>query len=84
MYRSTTEDEALLELDRFSEIWDDQYPQIAKSWRNHWQNLNTLFSYTHKKETKHTFRLLLTILSCCAISGPVISVCAFKLPRFLN
>jgi len=45
VYRSATEDEALLELDRFSEIWDDQYPQIAKSWRNHWQNLNTLFNY---------------------------------------
>ena len=45
VYRSATEDEALLELERFSEIWDGQYPQISKSWRNHWQNLNTLFSY---------------------------------------
>jgi len=45
VYRSATEDEALLELERFSDIWDTQYPQIAKSWRNHWQNLNTLFNY---------------------------------------
>lgn len=45
VYRSATEDEALLELERFSEIWDGQYPQISKSWRNHWLNLNTLFSY---------------------------------------
>jgi putative transposase len=45
VYRSATEDEALLELDRFSDIWNNQYPQIAKSWRNHWQNLNTLFIY---------------------------------------
>ena len=45
VYRSATEDEALLELERFAEIWDGQYPQIAKSWRNHWQNLNTLFNY---------------------------------------
>lgn len=45
VYRSSTEDEALLELERFSDIWDDQYPQIAKSWRNRWQNLNTLFNY---------------------------------------
>ncbi len=45
VYRSATEDEALLELERFSEIWDSQYPQISKSWRNHWQNLNTLFHY---------------------------------------
>ena len=45
VYRSATEEEALLELDRFGEAWDSQYPQISKSWRNHWQNLNTLFSY---------------------------------------
>ena len=45
IYRSATEDEALLELERFGGIWDDQYPQIAKSWRNHWHNLNTLFNY---------------------------------------
>jgi transposase-like protein len=45
VYRAATEDEALLELERFSEIWYGQYPQILKSWRNHWQNLNTLLSY---------------------------------------
>ena len=45
VYRSTTEDEALLELERFGETWDSQYPQISKSWRTHWQNLNTLFNY---------------------------------------
>ncbi|MDN2481351.1 IS256 family transposase [Vibrio agarivorans] len=45
VYRSATEDEALLELERFGEVWDSQYPQISKSWLNHWQNLNTLFNY---------------------------------------
>lgn len=45
VYRSATEDEALLELDRFGEVWDGQYPQITKSWRSHWQNVNTLFNY---------------------------------------
>lgn len=45
VYRSTTEDEALLELERFADVWDGQYPQISKSWRTHWQNLNTLFNY---------------------------------------
>ncbi|MBN24881.1 MAG: IS256 family transposase [Alteromonadaceae bacterium] len=45
VYRSTTGDEALLELERFGEKWDDQYPQISKSWRAHRQNLNTLFNY---------------------------------------
>jgi transposase-like protein len=45
VYRSATEEEALLELDRFGEVWDGQYPQITKSWRTHWHNLNTLFNY---------------------------------------
>nr|WP_255353055.1 transposase [Arsukibacterium sp. MJ3] len=39
------EDEALLELERFSETWDKQYPQISKSWRAHMQNVNTIFNY---------------------------------------
>ncbi|MBH0018755.1 IS256 family transposase, partial [Pseudoalteromonas sp. NGC95] len=45
IYRSATEEEALLELERFAEKWDSQYPQIAKSWRANWDNLNTLFNY---------------------------------------
>ncbi len=45
IYRSVTEEEALQALDQFSEHWDDQYPQISRSWRSHWNNLNTLFNY---------------------------------------
>ena len=45
IYQSVTEDEALLALDHFAERWDDKYPQISKSWRSHWNNLNTLFNY---------------------------------------
>ena len=45
IYKSATEEEALLELDKFSDRWDEQYPQISRSWRTHWENLNTLFSY---------------------------------------
>merc|ERR1711916_256633 len=45
IYQSATEDEALLALDQFSEHWDAKYPQISRSWRSHWHNLNTLFSY---------------------------------------
>ena len=36
---------ALQALDRFAERWDAQYPQISRSWRAHWHNLNTLFAY---------------------------------------
>ena len=45
IYQATTEEEALLALDRFCEKWDAKYPQIGRSWRTHWENLNTLFNY---------------------------------------
>lgn len=45
IYKSATEQEACLELDRFSERWDHKYPQISKSWRTHWPNLITFFDY---------------------------------------
>ena len=45
IYQSATEEEALLALDQFSETWDEKYPQISRTWRAHWDNLNTLFSY---------------------------------------
>jgi len=45
IYRSATEDEALLALEQFGERWDEKYPQISRSWRSHWENLNTLFKY---------------------------------------
>ena len=45
IYQSVTEDEALLSLDQFVERWDEKYPQISKSWRAHWENINTLFNY---------------------------------------
>jgi len=45
IYQSTTEEDALLALDQFSDRWDAKYPQISCSWRAHWDNLNTLFVY---------------------------------------
>jgi putative transposase len=45
IYQSTTEEAALLALDEFASRWDERYPQISKTWRNHWENLNTLFKY---------------------------------------
>ena len=45
IYKSITEDEALLALDKFCSSWDGKYPQIGKSWRANWNNLNTFFDY---------------------------------------
>lgn len=46
IYQSVTEEEALLALEQFAEQWDAKYPQISRSWRAHWHNLNTLFNYS--------------------------------------
>ena len=45
IYKSATEAEASLELERFADKWDGKYPQIAKSWQTHWANLITIFDY---------------------------------------
>ncbi|MFT7555198.1 MAG: putative transposase [Planctomycetota bacterium] len=45
IYQSSTEEEALKALDQFADRWDEKYPQISKSWRTNWENLNTLFEY---------------------------------------
>jgi transposase-like protein len=45
VYQSATEDQALLALDQVDQIWAKKYPQISRSWRQNWDNLNTLFNY---------------------------------------
>ncbi len=45
IYQSSTQEEAEKELDRFAKIWDEKYPQISQSWRNHWPSLITFFDY---------------------------------------
>ena len=47
IYQSATEEEALQALDQLSQRWDNKYPQISRSWRTHWENINTLFKYPH-------------------------------------
>ncbi|CAI1627556.1 Transposase and inactivated derivatives [Serratia quinivorans] len=45
VYQAPTEEAALMALDNFAAAWEDKYPQISKSWRTHWENLNTFFGY---------------------------------------
>lgn len=45
IYKSASEEEARVELERFAEKWDEKYPNIAKSWNAHWANLITIFDY---------------------------------------
>jgi len=46
IYKAPTEEQALLELDKFSEKWDKKYLNISKSWRNNWAELSTFFKYS--------------------------------------
>jgi transposase-like protein len=45
IYQSPTEEIARTELERFAQTWDEKYPQISRSWNNHWPNLITFFDY---------------------------------------
>lgn len=45
IYQSVSEEEARLELEQFAKKWDNRYPQISKSWHQHWENLITIFDY---------------------------------------
>ena len=45
IYQAATEDEAQEALDAFDTKWSNQYPQIAKSWYNNWENLVIFLQY---------------------------------------
>lgn len=45
VYSSITEDDALTALSDFDMKWGKQYPHIAKSWQNNWQNLVIFLQY---------------------------------------
>ena len=45
VYTAPTEEEELKSLDRFEEEWGKKYPQVVRSWRNHWPELSTFFRY---------------------------------------
>jgi transposase-like protein len=45
VYQSATEESARIELENFAKTWDEKYPQISRSWNNHWPNLITFFDY---------------------------------------
>jgi transposase-like protein len=45
IYTASTEESAHLALEAFEGKWSKQYPQIAKSWYNHWDNLMIFIGY---------------------------------------
>lgn len=45
IYTAATAEEAELNLELFAEKWDQYYPTISKSWRNHWVNIIPMFNF---------------------------------------
>jgi transposase-like protein len=45
IYQASTEDAAHVALEAFDSKWSNQYPQIAKSWYNNWENLVLFLQY---------------------------------------
>lgn len=46
IYQSPTLEAGENELEEFAYKWDSSYLSISKSWRNHWANISTLFSFS--------------------------------------
>ncbi len=46
VYKATSEEVALQELDKLEVKWGAQYPIVINSWRNNWENLATFFQYS--------------------------------------
>lgn len=45
VYKATSEQIALAELERLDETWGDKYSIVVNSWRNNWSNLSTFFGF---------------------------------------
>lgn len=45
IYRASTEEQGLLELENFKKKWDKRYPHISASWERNWFELSTFFKY---------------------------------------
>lgn len=45
IYKAPTEEMALTALDEFEQAWGKRYPMTVKSWRDHWDELATMFKY---------------------------------------
>ena len=51
VYKASTEEAALLSLDRLEENWGNRYSLAIKSWRKNWVNLATYFKYPQEIRT---------------------------------
>ena len=45
VYRASTQESALHQLDLLEQKWGKQYPMVIKSWRTNWERLSVYFKY---------------------------------------
>lgn len=45
VYKATTEEMAVIELENLDAKWGDKYSIVINSWHNNWENLSTYFAY---------------------------------------
>jgi len=45
IYKAPAEEAALLALDELERVWGAKYPAGVKSWRDHWDELSTMYKY---------------------------------------
>ncbi len=45
VYKASTEEAALAELDQFEKKWGEKYPLMVRSWRSNWTEIATFFKY---------------------------------------
>lgn len=48
VYKATTEELALAQLDKIKELWGATYGMVIDSWYNNWNNLSTFFEFSPK------------------------------------
>lgn len=46
VYKATTEELALAQLDKLKETWGNSYGMVIDSWYNNWNNLSTFFDFS--------------------------------------
>ena len=46
VYRATTEELALAQLDKLKDTWGNNYRMVIDSWYNNWNNLSTFFEFS--------------------------------------
>lgn len=46
VYKASTEELALADLDNLKEKWDSKYGIVIESWYNNWDNLSTFFEFS--------------------------------------